>query len=345
MTKKQHSRRVPAPVLWAAGLAAAILAVCLWCLRDPFPRLEAAGFRIPEEQYRQAMYRARNDVLSAHAAAGISLTDWDGETALGDPCRMVTDRALEILTEYYAVSTLAVERGYLADAGFDAMMQDLEEVNRQRQEALDAGQVITGFPHFSMDDFLDYRAANIQLQFCNDPANPENHVTEDEIRQRYEADRDTLYDQPDSVALAFLALDDAGQAQALEELRQLALEKGDLAAALAEDPRLAAFYQEIDVHPGNYGVYDRSHTDILACAAGLDSGEISQVFRQDQRLYLVQCRERTVHQYIPLEDVQSVVIQSIRESRYDSLIAARTEETQIQGDLQSLYRYTAAQLP
>lgn len=345
MTKKQHSRRTPAPVLCAAGLAAAILAVCLWFLCDPFPRLEAAGFRIPEAQYRQAMYRSRNDVLSAHAAAGISLTDWGEETVLGDPCRMVTDRALEILAEYYAVSTLAVERGYLADAGFDAMVQDLEEVNRQRQEAQDAGQVITGFPQFTMDDFLDYRAANIRLQFCNDAANPENHVTEDEIRRRYEADQDTLYDQPDSVALAFLAMDDAGQAQALEELRQLALETGNLAAALAEDSRLAAFYQEIDVHPGNYAAYDRSHTDILACAAGLDSGEVSQVTRQDQRLYLVQCLRRTVHQYIPLEDVRSVVIQSIRESRYDDLIAARTEETQIQGDLQSLYRYTAAQLP
>lgn len=345
MTKKQHSRRATALVLCAAGLAAVMLAVCLWCLRDPFPRLEAAGFRVPEAQYRQAMYRARNDVLSAHATAGISLTDWDEETALGDPCRMVTERALEIMAEYYAVSTLAVERGYLADAGFEAMMEDLEDINRQRQEALDAGQVITGFPQFTMDDFLDYRAANIRLQFCNDPANPENHVTEDDIRQRYDADRDTLYHQPDSVALAFLAIDDAGQVQALEDLRQLALKTGSLAAALAEDPRLAAFYQEIDVHPGNYGVYDRSHSDILACAAGLNTGEISQVIRQDQRLYLVQCLRRTVHQYIPLEDVRSVVIQSIRESRYDDLIAARTEETQIRGDLQSLYRYTAAQLP
>ena len=347
MAQKQPSKqRAPAPpgkkaaipVLCAAVL---VLAACLWVFASPFPRLEVAGYRITQEEYLRAMYQARNDVLSDHAAAGISLADWSHETALGDPCRLTMERAVEILTEYYAVSTLAVERGYLSDAAFNAMVQDMEEVNRQRQEALEAGDKITGIPNFTMDDYITYRASNISLQFCNDPGNPENQVTAEEIRQRYEADRDTLYYQPDSVELAFLAADAASDD--LEQAFHLAREKGSLAAALEEMPQLKAYYQEISVHPGNYAVYDRSHSDVLACAAGLERGEISQVFRQDGRLCLVQCLQRTVHDAIPLEDVESVVVQSIRESRYDELIAARMEDMDIRGDLERLYRFTAEQ--
>ena len=40
-----------------------------------------------------------------------------------------------------------------------------------------------------------------------------------------------------------------------------------------------------------------------------------------------------------------MVEQSIRESRYDGLIAERMDSMQIQGDLKELYRYTAQQLP
>ena len=343
MAKKQHRRqrfsgkKAIVPILCAA----AALAVCLWIFFSPFPRLEVSDFRITEEEYLQSMYQARNDVLSDHAAAGISLTDWSEETALGDPCQLVMERALEILTEYYAVSTLAVERGYLADAGYDALKQDLEEINRQRQEALDAGEKITGLPNFTMEDFLTYRASNIRLQFCNDPANAENQITPEEIRQRYEADRDTLYDQPDSLELAFLVTNHASDD--LEQAFQLARERGDLAAALEDMPQLKAYYQEISVNPENYAVYDRSHSDVLACAAGLETGDISEVFRQDGWLCLVQCLQRTVHQYIPLENVESVVVQSIRESRYEELIAARMENTEVRGDLQALYRFTAEQ--
>ena len=347
MAKKQHIRpamplRMKILLPFLGALLLCVLAVSLWPSAPQFPRLEVAGFRIGQEEYLRAMYEARNDVLSDHAAAGISLTDWSAETALGDPVMLTMDRALEILAEHYAVSTLACERGYLADAGFEAMKRDMDEINRKRQEALDSGGVVTGFVRFTMDDYISYRASGIRLQFCNDLANPENEVTREEIRQRYEADREGLYRQPDSVELEFLAL--TGDAEGLQELRRLALEKGSIAAALEEMPQLREYYQEISVTPENYSLYARSHGDILAYAQDLDTGGISEVIALEGWQCLIRCRQRTVHQYVPLEDVESIVIQSIRESRYDALIAERVENIQIRGDLERLYLFTAEQL-
>ena len=151
--------------LWAVSIGLFLaLGAFLLARGTGFPRLEVAGFRIDREEYRQVMYRARNDVLSDHAAAGHSLKDWTAETPLGDPIRLTMDRAIEILTETYAVSTLAVERGYLADAGYDALVRELEDINRRRQEALENGDMVTGIPSFTMGDFLDYRASSLRLQ-------------------------------------------------------------------------------------------------------------------------------------------------------------------------------------
>lgn len=358
MAKKQHLRpsavpppkkRFLLPVLAAGLLVLSILTG--WMIRafaSPFPRLEVAGYVISREEYLQAMYRARNDVLSDHAAAGIPLKNWNEDTALGNPCELITYRTLEILSEYYAVSTLAVERGYLSDAGYEAMLRDMEDLNSRRQEALESGAVITGIPQFTQDDYMTYRASNLRIQFCNDSANPENRVTPEEIRQRYEADKDSLYVLPDDLELSYLVINTTvAEADALEPelqaLRQLALEKGNLAAALEEMPQLKDYYEEISVNRGTYSVYARSHGDILACAQELQTGDISQVFRLEGWLCLVQCCQRTEHNYASLEDVESVVVQSIRESRYDALITARMEETEISADLPALLRFTAEQ--
>ena len=130
----------------------------------------------------------------------------------------------------------------------------------------------------------------------------------------------------------------------LEDLRQRALETCSLRDALAESPGLQAYFQEISVNAGTYSVYARSHGDILGWSAELGAGEISPVIRQEDQLCLIQCLSRTDHQYTPLEEVASVVVQSIRESRYDALIAQRVAVTEVRGDLDALYRFTAEQL-
>lgn len=357
MARSAPNQKTPPPsdgrrrfvwIFLAAALALALTAaLCLNAL-SPFPMLEVAGHRITQEEYLQAMYRARNDVLSDHAAAGISLKDWNADTTLGNPYELITQRTLKILSEYYAVSDLAVERGYLADASYDSMLRDMDAYNRRRQEALESGAVITGIPQFTTADYITYRASNFRIQFTNDENNPETQVTPEEIRQHYEADKDNLYALPDDLELGYLVIDvSTDEADTLETdleaLRQLALEKGSIALALEEMPQLKDYYEEISVDRRTYSVYARSHADILACAAQLQSGDISEVFRQGSWFCLVQCHQRTQHNYAPLEDVQSVVVQSIRENRYDSLIAERIKDTEIKVDLPALLRFTAEQ--
>ena len=342
MTKKPY-RRWCIPVLCAVLLTLAGLLGC----SPRFPRLEVGGFRVTEEEYLRAMYQARNEVLSDHAAISHSLLDWSAETPLGDPRELTMERTLTLLREYYAEGTLAVERGYLADAGYDAMVQQMEQINGNRQEALDSGAVVSGFATFTVDDYISYRAASLRLQFCSDPQNPEYQVTPEALQQRYVDDRDSLYQQPDSMELSFVVIDFPSdeEEQALLQLHARAMETGDLAAAVAEQPLLQNHYRQISVDPGTYSAYERTMSDILFWADALQPGELSSVHSREGRLCLIQCISRTNHSYVPLEAVQSVVEQAIRESRYDALLAERAEAMELRGDLKALYRYTAQQLP
>lgn len=343
MAKQRRSPGRRGWILVIAALVLGLFASRLWKNSQSFPQLEVAGFRIGQEEYLRAMYQARNDVLSDHAAAGYSLKDWNSRTPLGDPVELTVERTVEILKQTYAVGLLAVERGYLHDAGYDALKAELEEVNRQRAEALASGGVVTGFREFTLADYLDYRASGLRLQFCADPNNPEYQVTARELSERYEADRDRLYRQPESMELAFLTGEDT-LAPEFERLAQRARELGHLADALEEFPGLKPCYQEISVHPGNYAAYDRSHGAVLALAAELEAGQLSEVFRQENRICLVECHTRSGGGYAPLEEVQTVVAESIRQSRYDALIARRIDAIETELDLDGLYRFTAAQL-
>ena len=61
--------------LWVipAALLILICSAAVWrAASGGFPRLEVSGFPVSREEYVRAMYQARNEVLSDHAAAGIS---------------------------------------------------------------------------------------------------------------------------------------------------------------------------------------------------------------------------------------------------------------------------------
>ena len=147
--------------------------------------------------------------------------------------------------------------------------------------------------------------------------------------------------------LSFVVIDFPSdeEEQALLQLHARAMETGDLAAAVAEQPLLQNHYRQISVDPGTYSAYERTMSDILFWADALQPGELSSVHSREGRLCLIQCISRTNHSYVPLEAVQSVVEQAIRESRYDALLAERAEAMELRGDLKALYRYTAQQLP
>lgn len=308
-------------------------------------RLKVAGDEIGEEAYSWAMYKARNEILSMHSAAGISPVEWDVRTELGLPSEMVSDRAVEILKEFYAVGTLAVERGYLEDAGFDALEQARQALNKSKQEAVASGGIVTGLTSYSMERYIDYRNESLRRQFCDDEANPEMVITEQELTERYEQDKDRFYALPDSFRLSWIQVQNQPQLEEqLGQLRVDAVESGSLTKALEQYPQLAVFHREEYFDGGNYAAYEREYSFLLACADELQRGEFSRVICQDGQIWLIACVERKENGYADFGSVAAVVKGNIRKERYDALVTSLAGQISAEYDAGALYSYTAGRL-
>lgn len=343
--KRQGRNTLVAVGLGMAVLVLALLGGMALKHRQAQPRLKIAGYEISEEAYNWAMYKARNEVLSLHSTAGISPVEWDVQTELGLPLEMVADRAVEILKEFHAVGILAVERGYLKDASFAALQEERQALNDSNREAIDAGGIVTGLTTYTLERYIDYRAASLRRQFCYDESNPEMAVTKEELRQRYEQDKDKFYAVPDSFSLSWLEIQDRPELEPqVEQLRLDAVEAGSLAEALENYPQLAPYYREESFDGREYATYEREYSLLLAYADELDTGEVSQVICRDGWIWLVECVERRENGYVDFDSVAAVVRGTVREERYDALVARLAGQLEAEYDAEALYRYTARQL-
>lgn len=353
MKKTRQHKTGGQKIRWLCPAALALLlgGLSIWLAgrEEPFPQLQVGTHSVSRESYDWALSQARKDILSRHAEAGIALTDWQAENDLGVPYALAADRALEILQEYYAVSTLAVERGYLTDGSFEAAAQAQEEYNRQCQKTLESGGIVTGLTEFTLSQFIDYRANALRRQFTADDTNPEMAVTQVDIQERYETDKDSLYQAQDTMSLGVILLDAEPEDREtleseLEQLRREALEHGSLAEAAENSETFRQWYQQMDISNSNYATYARGYGDVLSWSEDLQTGELSPVYSVEGRLCLIQCISREAQSYVPLEDVAAVVTQAIREDRYDALVAERSETLEISGDREALRSYCARQL-
>lgn len=343
-------------LLLGIGVISLLLIVLLFVTinrnEERFPRLEVGGHQITDEEYNWAMFAARNAVISAHAAQGISPIQWEVETALGLPCDMIARQAVQTLQEYYAVVTLAQERGYLADGSFAGLKAQLEEENRLRSEAMNVGEIFTGLTAYDLEQYISYRADGLRRQFCDDTTNPEMQIPEEEILRRYEADKNRLYVIEDSLELHYLAVDTWGMSndtlaalkQDLQTLVQKVSAGESLASAVTQMTHLQEYYGELVMDGNQYAMYARGYGDLLAFSADLDTGDVSQVLEPDGGLFLIECVSRTPNGYQSLDAVRSVVLQNLRQERYYALIAERKDLVSVSCDWEALSRYTANKL-
>ena len=347
-TRKSPLGKVHIIVFFCCAIAVALIALGLKVYRDHAPLLKVGENRISREEYNWAMYAARDDILSLHTANGISPIRWDEETALGLPYEMVAERAVQILREFHAVSDLAEERGYLEDGSFSALRDEMEKANRQRTEAISSGGIITGLRSYDLAQYIAYRTSGLRRQFCDDDTNPEMQVSAEEVRQRYEADKSHLYIMEDSLVLHYVEIYSGQESSGLEadvrQLQQNVQNGSSMQEAIQAMPQLQEYYQELTLDGEAYASYARTYADLLAFSSDLQTGDLSEVICEGVWIYLIECVERTDHDYQPLEDVYAVVERSILEERYDALIAQRTEQMEADYNAETLYRYTAQML-
>ncbi len=153
-------------------------------------RLRINGTEISEEEYLQAVKDVRYDVAAYFAGAYGAKEEgsfWSGEYGGEVPCEKLAEEAVERLKYIHAVYGLAEEKGYIDDAGYEALVRRLEGENASRKEKIEAGEAVYGLSEYTLDLFMEYEISSFKERYCNDTENEGMDLTEEEIREHYES--------------------------------------------------------------------------------------------------------------------------------------------------------------
>ena len=152
--------------------------------------LRINGTEIAEEEYLQAVKAVRYDVAAYFAGTyGAKEEDsfWSEESGGEIPCEKLAEEAVERLKYIHAVYGLAEEKGYIDDAGYDALVERLEDENASRKEKIEAGEPVYGLSEYTLDLYMEYEVSSFRERYCNDKTNEGMDLTEEEIREHYES--------------------------------------------------------------------------------------------------------------------------------------------------------------
>ena len=166
--------------------------------------LRINGSEISEEEYLQAVKAVRYDVAAYFAGTYGALEEgsfWSEEYGGEIPCEKLADEAVERLKYIHAVYGLAEEKGYIDDAGYDALVERLEDENASRKEKIEAREPVYGLSEYTLDLFMEYEVSSFRERYCNDKTNEGMDLTEEEILAYYESREWTLGDSGETADL------------------------------------------------------------------------------------------------------------------------------------------------
>lgn len=329
-------------------LLAAIVFVGIFVYRNQFS-LAVNGSKIDKEEFLDAAAQKKYEVISyfsgktgQSAGAGFWETETDGEL----PYKKLADAAVEQLKYIHAVYGLAKEKGYIEDDSYQGLLERWESENQLRKEKIARGEAVYGLSEYTLELYREYEMDTIQKQYCEDPENEGMEITDADREQYYEEHKDS-YQRDDDRILDYIKIPYENEGMSEEEADELKdrltaiykkMDESHPLAELAEaDEELSAYLEHADVTADELTIYSRTISDILEYAWELDAGESTAVIDEYGCLYLIECTSRTANDATPLEEVKDNIDKTLREERYDEIIARLAEEARTEGDMERIY--------
>ncbi|HFI0635246.1 TPA: hypothetical protein ACGO2G_001737 [Streptococcus suis] len=270
------------------------------------------------------------------------IKDFSGEKPLEDLSKIV----LENLRHQYAARSLAVQSQVIDKIDYAAFYQRFQEVNNQRQSASQSGQLVYGVNQFSESIFLGYELDQFKSAYTANEQLPGMLVSDEDALAYYEAEKERLFWSYDDMHFQYIRVYYGATGLPLEEVNRLRsdmeairtlLESGvDMEVAIQDYPHLKEYYSEEDLLSGEVSSYYDYIGEVLDIAMELQSNEISAVSDQNASLVLVKMKNKTEHDYIPFEQVRSVIDKHIREERYLNLLEKTSKELEVKVDQTAL---------
>lgn len=328
-------------------LAAVVLAGVL--VRGDRFSLEINGNKIDKEEFLDAVSRRRYEVtayFTGKEGGGTDAGFWEREIDGEIPYRKLADAAVEELKYFHAVYGLAREKGYVEDDSYASFLKRWESENALRKEKIEKGETVYGLSEYTKELYLEYETDTIQKSYCQDLKNEGMEVTEEDRELYYEEHRES-YEREDDRTLDYIKIpweEEGMSGRQAEEYKKILTsiykkmdEEHSLSELAAENAEISPYLFHAEVAASELSAYSRSINDVLSFAWELKKGESTAILEENGCLYLIECTERKENAPASMEEVKDHINKTLRESRYDEIIAKRAAGAAVECDMERIY--------
>lgn len=229
-----------------------------------------------------------------------------------------------------------MENGIAGDIGYKGFLKSLKEENEKRKEAVKKGQVIYGPEQYGVNEYFDYQLANHVFKLKEKLFTGEFAVSEEDMRNKYESDKDKHYRLPDFVKLEKITIPFGSGANERESPKQLITKAkrmlesgkafGEVASQFNRDGK--AEEQILDETTAKNDGY--LYPELKAVAGSMEPGQISGPIEAEGEFVIVKCTDKQTNRYQSYADVKDKVRTAYMDEQYEQIIDKLVGEARVQ---------------
>lgn len=317
--------------------------------------LDISGNKITKDTYIQIMHNKVSDVAKHFKDKGVLNIDkefWTKEIDGQIPYKVLTDKTVQELKQITAVYQIAFENNHIEKNSLENIWQRLDNENKARKEKIKNGQPVYGLAQYDMNTFLEYEIDTLQKLYCDNENNEGMKITDSQRQQYYDEYKDRLFVKNDDISISYIKVNFEQEDLSQEDYKKykdmlndvyLDYLKGKdkiLDDIVNKYPNIKQYFKHIDLKSEEVGSYTKVIPDILEYSFKLKPNEMTNVIDENGCLYLVQCTNRTYHDYQPLDSVRNNIDKILREENYNEIIQKRANNLVVNVKMDKLYNFT-----
>ncbi|WP_019912451.1 peptidyl-prolyl cis-trans isomerase [Paenibacillus sp. HW567] len=233
---------------------------------------------------------------------------WTTEFGGERPIDKLKSRAAEEAAKGKLLQTLALGKGVAKHTGFEQLLKDWADGNKQREQEIGSGKAIFGLGQYNLSQYYFYMLSNLKLELEELLGKSELQVTAEDIKRVYKAHAKD-YQNRTRLDIEVLSVPYAGEEAKSQALQAIQAAHEQLQGG--ESPE-----QVTQSHTGlrllkNTAIVDNqtnplsSEAVIIQTAMKLEKGSYSTIGDMGDSYSIVKLVDKTENYAVPIEEVES----------------------------------------
>ncbi|KRF42744.1 peptidyl-prolyl cis-trans isomerase [Paenibacillus sp. Soil787] len=296
------------------------------------------GEPVSKDEFLNVMSGSRANVFSYFVqkhgvkdSAKFWTTSFQGEI----PIEVLKQKTLDKLKIIKTEQIVMKNNGIASDISFSGFLDNLKAENERRKKAVENKQAIYGPQQFDATGYYDILHGNRMEELKNKLADEELSSNEEEIKNAYDENKETLYKKMDSIKyekIVLSYLDEKGNpspdkkkmaaslAAKIKDDTNKGLKFEDIVSDYKKQDKSDVEYKELTFDESTYKTDSWTNPRLTTTLNELKNGQISDVIEENASYYIVKVLEKSMPSYKPLDEVRDQVKKQLADKKVDELI-------------------------